>query len=58
MEKIIKEMDPPFGEDRTCEICGLKIKVGIDKYYFVRDENKEGKIVCLECKNKLYLNNN
>jgi len=57
MEKIIKKQNPPVGENKICDICGSEIKIGIDNYYFVRDEKKKGKIVCLECKDKFYSDN-
>ncbi|PIU98305.1 hypothetical protein COS61_02045 [Candidatus Wolfebacteria bacterium CG03_land_8_20_14_0_80_40_12] len=57
MEKVIKKQNPPVLEDKICNICGKKIKVGIDYYYFVRDEQKRGQIICLECKLKFYPNN-
>ena len=43
--------------NKICDICGLEIKAGIDSYYFIRDEKKEGKIVCLKCKDKFYSDN-
>ena len=57
MKKIIKRQNPPIGENKICNICGAEIKAGIDCYYFVRDEQKRGQIVCLECKEKFYSNN-
>ena len=54
MEKVIKKQNPPVGENKVCGICGSEIKVGIDYYYFIRDEQKNGKIVCLKCKDKFY----
>lgn len=57
MEKVVKKQNPPFGENKRCNICRSEIKVGIDYYYFIRDEYKNGKIICLECKDRFYPNN-
>jgi len=57
MKIVIKKQNPPFGENKICEICGSEIRVGIDYYYFIRDEKKEGKMICLGCKDEFYSNN-
>jgi len=55
MGKEIVKQNPPVWEDMVCNICGSKIKAGVDCYYFVvKDDQKVGKIICLKCKDKFY----
>ncbi len=54
MKKIIEKQNPPFGENKICDICKSQIRAGIDSYYFIKEENKNGKFICLKCKNKFY----
>lgn len=52
MKPIIINKNTP-AKDKACDICSGEIKAGTDCYYFIRDEKKEGKIVCKNCGNEL-----
>lgn len=56
IKKVTKKQKPPVGENKICDVSRTEIRADIDNYYFVRDEQRRGKFVCLECKNRFYSN--